>query len=206
MAVVVLMVAACTPATSTTAPAAPPSVTEQGRRPVVTGHATCQDGGEDASSAGPRADDVEGHAEIDLRQVELDADGSNLDIRFTHAGAVPTDPADTSTGESDTIQWVVWIMDGEAIAHQLRVALTPDGWEQTFDVGDRRVVVDPGPTVEDATITARYDLAQLTELGQTFGWVSLVAYGDPVVQDVCPDRAATSLDPEVQLRFPADAE
>jgi hypothetical protein len=169
---------------------------------ALTGSAECSDGTSDARTGAGDAPEA-ARPGADLTRVALDADGEQLTITFEMDGAVPLRHAGRdANGEDDLIQWVVWTLDGEQILYQLRVALDGDRWQTTFDVGDRRILVsDEPPDISANRLRASFDLELLPDLGDGFGWVALSVYDDPGYQDVCPERAQSSLDPEVQLRF-----
>ncbi|MBW3664571.1 MAG: hypothetical protein KY469_15835 [Actinobacteria bacterium] len=170
---------------------------------ALSGTAECRDGSDDARTGGGDAPDRAAPG-TDLRRVALEVDGSELVVTFEMDGDVPAAAGRNSLGEDDLIQWVVWTLRGEQILYQLRVALDGDQWETTFDVGDRRILVsDERPDIVGNRLRVAYDLEFLPDLGDRFGWVALSVYDDPGFQDVCPDRAHSTLDPDVQLPFGA---
>lgn len=165
--------------------------------------ATCSDAAGDRRDVATDAAPAVAAAGTDLREVRLDADTERLVVRFLSAEPVPTDAGALGRDVSLPVQWVVWVMDGEDIVYHLRAILRADGWELLRDdLREEPVVAATSPTIDGHELRWEVGIADLPRLPAEFGWVALSTYGDPPVQDVCPDAANDSIAPDVQLRFP----
>lgn len=165
--------------------------------------ATCRDPADDVRTVAAYGSPVAAVTGTDLREVTLEADAQDLTVRFATVAPPPHDIGQVDEDPGTPIQWIVWLMDGEQPVYHLRAILRPDGWEVLHDDLRHEPVVRAGPpAIDGRSLGWTVPLSELPGLPEEFGWVALTTYGQPSVQDVCPDAATSSLAPDVQQPFP----
>lgn len=165
--------------------------------------AACSDPAGDPRAVGTGTAPAEALPGTDVREVSLRADAERLTVRFVASEPIPRDAGGLEADLAAPIQWIVWLMDGAEPAYHLRAILRADGWELLRDdLRQAPVASAEAPRIDGRELAWSVALEDLPSLPEAFGWVALTAHGDPTVQDVCPEVAVGSLDPDVQLRFP----
>lgn len=159
-----------TPAETQTSPASA-STTPTAKAKI--GESICKDAAGDSTSKA-----------VDLDQVRLLNDGSLMFVEFTTIADVPT----TGTVLYSVTAWSPDGKTGYQVGSKFQNGREIANFVYNLTTPKQENITN-GAVAADKTVSARYPLAKLTDLGDTFGWSGTVTV-DGADVDLCPDGDA----------------